>query len=291
MATTDKNLKINVQIKGGDVSIPQQSVAYNMIPLFVPTPPTAIPIPPPVPAVANLNAFGNACIDSPSSATQPFQTLAPPPGLSNPVDWLVYIGTCADATPCPQTLTSAVSPYLLGTPLLVNTFPITGTGESYLTLLEQYGPTNTNLAPPAYYPDLNTLVDIDYATGDFTAQGELTTWSAAYTGYSITDVNYIDSIGYSTFATQSDGILLDDIEYMSVAPPGICNGIAMSALTKQEVLMGVVEAPEVQSEVFIERGKQSVFERIQRFGEIHTIGGLLTYGYGFNNIKEEITNG
>ena len=71
------------------------------------------------------------------------------------------------------------------------------------------------------------------------------------------------------------------VKYSGCIPP----------LTKEEVLMNVCQPTEIQSEVFIERGKQSVFERIQRFGEISTIGGLLTYGYGFNNIKEEITNG
>ena len=113
----------------------------------------------------------------------------------------------------------------------------------------------------------------------------------AYCDQCMRPINYYDVLGaYSSFATVSEGYQMNEMEYMNT-PNVVCNGVAMSALTKQEVLMGVVEAPEIQSEVFIERGKQSVFERVQRFGEITTIGGLLAYGYGFNNIKEEITNG
>lgn len=59
-------------------------------------------------------------------------------------------------------------------------------------------------------------------------------------------------------------------------------------LTKEEVLMNVCQPTEIQSEVFIERGKQSVFETNQRLDEVKTIGGLKIYGYGFYNIKEQI---
>ena len=52
--------------------------------------------------------------------------------------------------------------------------------------------------------------------------------------------------------------------------------------------MNVCQPTEIQSEVFIERGKQSVFETNQRLGEVRTIGGRLIYGYGFYNIKEQI---
>ena len=59
-------------------------------------------------------------------------------------------------------------------------------------------------------------------------------------------------------------------------------------LTKEEVLMNVCEPTEIQSEVFMERGKQSVFEPNQRLGEVTTIGGLQIYGYGFYNINKQI---
>jgi hypothetical protein len=64
--------------------------------------------------------------------------------------------------------------------------------------------------------------------------------------------------------------------------------LCMDPLTKEEVLMNVCQPTEIQSEVFIERGTQTVFEPNQRLGEINTIGGLEIYGYGFYNIKKQI---
>ena len=64
--------------------------------------------------------------------------------------------------------------------------------------------------------------------------------------------------------------------------------LCMDPLTKEEVLMNVCQPTEIQSEVFIERGTQTVFEPNQRLGEVNTIGGLEIYGYGFYNIKKQI---
>ena len=65
--------------------------------------------------------------------------------------------------------------------------------------------------------------------------------------------------------------------------------LCMSAITKEEVLINVCQEVEIQSELFINRGKQSVFESSQRMGEIETIGGLEIYGYGFYQINKELT--
>jgi hypothetical protein len=61
-------------------------------------------------------------------------------------------------------------------------------------------------------------------------------------------------------------------------------GGCLPRLTKQEFLMNVVQKPEVQSDVFIERGKVSVFERPQRLAQTSTIGELELHGYGYYNI-------
>jgi hypothetical protein len=58
-------------------------------------------------------------------------------------------------------------------------------------------------------------------------------------------------------------------------------------LTKEEVLMGVCDQPEIQSEIFIERGKQSVMEPNLRLGEITTMGGLINHGYKYFRIKKQ----
>jgi hypothetical protein len=57
-------------------------------------------------------------------------------------------------------------------------------------------------------------------------------------------------------------------------------------ITKEDVLMGVVNSPEIQSGIFIERGKVSVFESLYRLGEVDNIGDLTSYGYGFFKINK-----
>ena len=57
-----------------------------------------------------------------------------------------------------------------------------------------------------------------------------------------------------------------------------------SAITKNEVLLNVIDEAEVQSEIFIERGKNSAYERIQRIGEVDNLGDLTKYGYYFFNV-------
>jgi arabinogalactan endo-1,4-beta-galactosidase len=60
--------------------------------------------------------------------------------------------------------------------------------------------------------------------------------------------------------------------------------LVCSAITKNEVLMNVISEAEVQSNIFIERGKNSALEMIERLGEISSVGDLEEYGYKFYNI-------
>jgi hypothetical protein len=57
-----------------------------------------------------------------------------------------------------------------------------------------------------------------------------------------------------------------------------------SAITKNEVLLNVIDEAEIQSNVFIERGKNSVLERLERLGEVDNVGDLEKYGYKFFNV-------
>ncbi len=60
--------------------------------------------------------------------------------------------------------------------------------------------------------------------------------------------------------------------------------LVCSALTKNEVLLNVIDEAEVQTDVFIDRGKVSAYERVQRLNEVDNIGELTNYGYKFFNI-------
>ena len=94
-----------------------------------------------------------------------------------------------------------------------------------------------------------------------------------YTAYTINNVDYYDyPDGTTLFVENSSGITANDI--------------SVSAITKQEVLLDMVSSPEIQSEVFIDRGKNSAFEGLERLGEVDNLGDLTRYGYGFYKINE-----
>jgi hypothetical protein len=96
-----------------------------------------------------------------------------------------------------------------------------------------------------------------------------------YTGYTIQGIDYYDySDGTSIFFASSSGLTSDNI----TAEP----------ITKREVLINVIDQPQIQTNVYIERGKNSAYERIQRLGEVDNVGDLVNYGYGFFNVEKKI---
>ena len=100
-----------------------------------------------------------------------------------------------------------------------------------------------------------------------------------------------EAINFNSNATLDDGTCLYSLDFPEEGTnflDGSLVELCREPLVKEEVLMNVCQPTEIQSEVFIERGKQSVFETNQRLGEVNTIGGLQIYGYGFYNIKEQI---
>jgi hypothetical protein len=109
--------------------------------------------------------------------------------------------------------------------------------------------------------------------------------------YSIEGCTDPNALNFNPSATLDDSSCLYPGDYPSEGDnflDGTPIEICREPLTKEEVLMNVCQPTEIQSEVFIERGKQSVFEPNQRLDEVKTIGGLKIYGYGFYNIKEQI---
>lgn len=133
-------------------------------------------------------------------------------------------------------------------------FEITGVTDSKLNELSQYGSQKFVLGKVVkkYGEDYGVISQI---TPDYTA-------------YTVNDINYFDfKDGTTSFSVMSSGLTEDIIEELPI--------------TKEEILMGVVSSPEIQSAVFIERGKQSGFEAFQRLGEVDNIGDLESYGYGF----------
>ena len=49
----------------------------------------------------------------------------------------------------------------------------------------------------------------------------------------------------------------------------------------------MVDQPEIQTDVYVERGKNSALEFVERLGEVDNVGDLEKYGYGFFNVEKQ----
>jgi hypothetical protein len=144
-------------------------------------------------------------------------------------------------------------------------FLITGYTTSSLTDLKQYGPTPYSI----------TTYDITGNTG-FIGRYLGVFEDGLYTAYTINDITYYDyNNGTTLFIAESSGLTTDTV---------ICQPIV-----KNELLLGIIDEAEVQSNVFIERGKNSALESIERLGEVDNVGDLVKYGYKFFNIINATT--
>jgi hypothetical protein len=144
-------------------------------------------------------------------------------------------------------------------------FLITGYTYSTINDLQVYGPTN-NL----YLGRFNIGVQVTGSSGTIGIVSGTTPDGSALI-YNISGVTYMDlSDGTTIFMVESSGTTAEMI--------------SCSALTKNEFLLNMIEEPEVQSDIFIERGKNSAFERFIRLNEVDNMGDLEKYGYRFFNI-------
>jgi len=147
----------------------------------------------------------------------------------------------------------------------INTIPflITGYTMSSLRDLKQYGTTK-------YIPNV-------WVTGNTGVVGMYLGVSSngLYTAYTINDIDYYDYSDKTTiFVVKSSGLTSD----MLVCQP----------IVKNELLLGIIDEAEVQSNIFIERGKNSALERVMRLGEVDNVGDLVKYGYKFFNLINSI---
>ena len=148
-------------------------------------------------------------------------------------------------------------------------FLITGYTESTINDLAQYGPKG-NL----YGGKFKVGIQVTGTTGSVG-----TVWgpdpNGLYTAYTINQIDYFDYEDFTLFMVYSSGFTQNDL--------------IMTGLTKNEALINVIDQPEVQTNVFIERGKNSALEYIERIGEVDNVGDLEKYGYGFFNVKKDLS--
>ena len=139
-------------------------------------------------------------------------------------------------------------------------FTISGFTSSHINELQLYGPTKFQPYQMVKKNGVNW--------------GQIISVTPVYTAYTIQGTVYYDySDGTTLYLQQSSGLTSEML--------------VQSAITKNEALLNVISSPEVYSDVFIERGKNTAYERIQRLGEVDNLGDLENYGYGFFNVSEE----
>ena len=148
-------------------------------------------------------------------------------------------------------------------------FPITGFTESSLNDLTQFGP-KVNLAGGKFKLGIQVTGQTG-AIGTYYGPDITNT----YTAYTINGVIYHDYEDYTIYFTDSYGYV-----------PG---EIILTAITKNEALINVIDQPEIITSVFIERGKNSPLENVMRLGEVDNVGDLEKYGYKYFIIEKVST--
>lgn len=93
-----------------------------------------------------------------------------------------------------------------------------------------------------------------------------------YTAYTIDNIFYTDFTDGLTFFNLNVGE--NPLEMLS------------ELVTKEESMMGVVNDIDIQSDVFVERGKISVFEHNMRLCEIDSVGEVEVYGNKYFTVKK-----
>jgi len=107
-------------------------------------------------------------------------------------------------------------------------------------------------------------------TGTTIIEGE----SYTFSGYTLDNLYYMDLSDGTTMITGSTSSF--DPEY-----------VINTKLTRNEHFLGFITDPIIYSDIFVERGKQSVIERNLRLGEIDNIGELEVYNNRFFNVRKQ----
>jgi hypothetical protein len=125
-----------------------------------------------------------------------------------------------------------------------------------------------------------------------------------YTGGTVNGVSRVTSTNPSAFTyvfdvdkndanigtkNQKDGLLFIDDQnsnaYMSYIGQGWNEtNTSLSALTKEEYLLGIISRPEIESDVFIDRGIVTIYEKHLKMSEITNLAQLSRYGGRYFNL-------
>jgi len=137
---------------------------------------------------------------------------------------------------------------------------VSGLTTSRVSELALYGPTTYQVGVPVIQGGQ--------------PYGVITDMNPIFTAYTIQDVDYYDYVdGTSIFFENSSGFTSD----MLTAVP----------ITKDELLLKIQDQPQIVTDVFVERGKNTAYQQVQRLGEVSTLSELINYGYGYFTIENK----
>lgn len=137
-------------------------------------------------------------------------------------------------------------------------FTVSGTSASRIQELAQYGPNKFVVGAPVIVQNQ--------------IYGVINNISPLFTGYTIQGVDYYDfKDGITRYFAQSSGLTRNDL--------------VAEFYYKDPALQKSVGDAEVLTNFYIERGKNSAYEQIQRLGEVDNLGDLINYGYGFFKVE------
>jgi hypothetical protein len=139
-------------------------------------------------------------------------------------------------------------------------FIVSGEGPSRITELALYG-------------QQEYMVGVPVIGGDGIL-GAITDMNPIYTAYTIQDVNYYDYVdGQTIYFQNSSGFTSESITAVPI--------------TKEEILIKIVDQPQITTDLYVERGKNTGYEQIRRLGEIDNLSEMLNYGYGYFLIEKK----
>lgn len=149
----------------------------------------------------------------------------------------------------------------IGSNIINVPFTVSGYTQSQYSELESYGAVK--------YKQPGVIVNLVNGSTGKTIYG-----TTSSVGYEIDNVRYVDTfIGSNTITT------------FSVQSYGITeSSVVQSAITKNEVMLNIVEPPVKQYQGVIDRGNNSGIESFRRIGEVDSVGDMLRYGYGYFNV-------
>lgn len=106
--------------------------------------------------------------------------------------------------------------------------------------------------------------------------------------------NQIYGLQYLDYTGETRSVVIDNInstipltQFKYIGEGWNETNTSLSAITKEEYLFGIINPPEVQSDVFIDRGQTSVLDIHLRLSEIKNLGELSRYGNGFYKLNKQ----